>query len=78
MNSIDERMLELLNKPSVPEQLKNENAKIKEAAFKNYYHVLLKKWLFIVGGVFAGFFIGLVLGYFFPPSVAPSGRRRRN
>ena len=62
-------MLEkLLNNPSVLEQLKNENSKLKKAAFKNYYFVLLKKWLFIIGGVFVGVFIGLAIKLFFPIS----------
>src|SRR5208283_2867595 len=74
MTRIDEKMLELLNNPTVLQQLKNENSKLKEAAFKNYYYVLLKKWLIIIGGVFAGIFIGLAVSYFFPSSVSSNGQ----
>ena len=74
MSSIDERMLELLNNTSVLEHLKNENVKLKEAAFKNYHYVLLKKWLIIIGAVFAGFFIGLAVSYFSPSAVSSNGQ----
>jgi uncharacterized protein YacL len=74
MSRIDEKMLELLNNPTILEQLKNESSKLKEVAFKNYHYVLLKKWLLIVGIVFIGFFIGLAISYFSSSSASFNGQ----
>jgi hypothetical protein len=74
MTRIDEKMLELLNNPTILEQLKNENSKLKEAAFQNYHYVLLKKWLIIIGGVFTGALIGFAAGYFSPSSLSSNAQ----
>ena len=74
MNSIDEKMLDMLNNTSLLDQLKKENSKLKKDAFRNYHFVLLKKWLIIISVAFIGVFLGLAVSYVAPPVVSTTGQ----
>lgn len=63
LDSLDERMLKLLTTKSTLEWLKNENAGLKKAAFDNYFHVLVKIWLKLLGFVCLGALITIPVGF---------------
>jgi hypothetical protein len=66
MNHIDELMLDLLNSQndSILEILQKKNTELKKMAFRNYHHVLLKKWFIGLVVVVVSFSFGLILGSF--------------
>jgi hypothetical protein len=73
LDSFDKKFLELLNTKSTLDWLKKQNAELREAAFKNYHHVLLKRWLLTIVLLFVGGSIGLALGLIAGTNSSTSG-----